>query len=400
MRASHGFNRFMGFMRFGIALVFATTFASAPAIAQLQNGSLAGAGTIPGLNPNGPIKVLPVRGNIYVLMGGGANITLSVGLDGVLMVDSGSAEMSDQVLAAIRSVQQWVEARSAAAAPPVLFGAETRNSIIEARRADAPPKPIRYIVATSIAPEHIGGNVKISGAGQTFTGGNVAGQLADVREGAAILGHENLQNRLANPQAGQPAFPTRAQLTDTYPTDSMKLSNFFNGEGIVLMHQPAAFTDGDTMVHFRGSDVIAAGEVFRTTTYPVMDVARGGTINGVIEGLNHIIDLAVPEFRSEGGTLVIPAYGRISDIADVAYYRDMTTILRDRIQDMVKKGMTLEQVKAAKPTADYDGRYGATTGPWTTDMFIEAVYKTLPRDAASRPAVPPSGATPRRGATK
>ena len=381
--------------RLACSAAIALAMADVPISAQLQSGSLAGVGTIPGLNPNGPIKVLPVRGNIYVLMGGGANITLSVGLDGVLMVDSGSADKSDQVLAAIRTVQQWVEAKTAAAAPPVLYGAETRNSITEARRADAPPKPIRYIVATSIAPDHIGGNVNLSSSGRTFTGGNVAGQLADVSQGAAILGHENLQTRMANTPAGQPTVPTRALPTDTYPTDSMKLSNFFNGEGIVLMHQPAAFTDGDTIVHFRGSDVIAAGEVFRTTTYPVIDVAKGGTINGVIEGLNHIIDLAVPEFRSEGGTLVIPAYGRISDIADVSYYRDMTTILRDRIQDMAKKGMTLEQVKAAKPTADYDGRYGATTGPWTTDMFIEAVYKTLPRDAASRPA-----ATPKRGATK
>ena len=189
---------------------------------------------------------------------------------------------------------------------------------------------------------------------------------------------------MANPPAGQPKFPTRAQLTDTYPTDSMKLSSFFNGEGIVLMHQPAAFTDGDTMVYFRGSDVIAAGEIYRTTTYPVIDVAKGGTINGVIEGLNHIIDLSVPEFRSEGGTIIIPAYGRISDIADVAYYRDMVTILRDRIQDLVKKGMTLEQVKAAKASADYDGRYGATTGPWTTEMFIEAVYKTVPRAGSTK----------------
>ena len=381
--------------RLACSAAIALAMADVPISAQLQSGSLAGAGTIPGLNPNGPITVLPVRGNIYVLMGGGANITLSVGLDGVLMVDSGSADKSDQVLAAIRTVQQWVEAKTAAAAPPVLYGAETRNSITEARRADAPPKPIRYIVATSIAPDHIGGNVNLSSSGRTFTGGNVAGQLSDVSQGAAILGHENLQTRMANTPAGQPTVPTRALPTDTYPTDSMKLSNFFNGEGIVLMHQPAAFTDGDTIVHFRGSDVIAAGEVFRTTTYPVIDVAKGGTINGVIEGLNHISDLAVPEFRSEGGTLVIPAYGRISDIADVSYYRDMTTILRDRIQDMAKKGMTLEQVKAAKPTADYDGRYGATTGPWTTDMFIEAVYKTLPRDAASRPA-----ATPKRGATK
>ncbi|HXD16760.1 MAG TPA: hypothetical protein VN654_07075 [Vicinamibacterales bacterium] len=370
---------FMGFMEFVLAVAAVIALVATPASAQTLNGALAGAGTIPGLDPKSPITVLPVRGNIYVLMGGGANITLSVGLDGVLMVDSGSAAMSEQVLAAIRGVQQWVEAKTAASAPPVLYGAETRNSITEARRLDAPPKPIRYIVATSIAPDHIGGNVALASAGKTFTGGNVAGQLSDVGQGAAILGHENLQNRMVNPDAGQAALPTRAQLTDTYYTDAMKLSNFFNGEGVVLMHQPAAFTDGDTMVHFRGSDVIAAGEVLRTTTYPVIDVAKGGTINGVIEGLNHIIDLAVPEFRSEGGTLVIPAYGRICDIADVAYYRDMTTILRDRIQDMVKKGMTLDQVKAARPTVDYDGRYGAATGPWTTSMFIEAVYKTVPR---------------------
>jgi glyoxylase-like metal-dependent hydrolase (beta-lactamase superfamily II) len=381
---------------FAIALVGAL-ITPVQGSAQALNGALAGAGTIPGLNPNAPLRVLPVRGNIYVLMGAGANITLSIGLDGVLMVDSGSAEATDQVLSAIRSVQQWVEAKTAASAPPVLYGAETRNSIIEARSADMPPKPIRYIIATSIAPDHIGGNVKVSSAGQTFTGGNVAGQLSDVGQGAAILGHENLQNRMSNPPAGQQPFPTRALPTDTYYTDSMKLSNFFNGEGIVLLHQPAAFTDGDTMVYFRGSDVIATGELFRMTTYPVIDMAKGGTINGVIEALNHIIDMSVPEFRSEGGTLVIPAYGRISDIADVAYYRDMTTILRDRIQDLVKKGMTLDQVKAAKPTADYDGRYGATSGPWTTDMFIETVFKTLPREAAARPAVSPA---PKRGGTK
>jgi glyoxylase-like metal-dependent hydrolase (beta-lactamase superfamily II) len=369
---------------FALALLAGSMVAGVRGSAQTLNGGLAGAGLIPGLPANSPVKVLPVRGNVYVLMGAGANITVSVGLDGVLMVDSGSGEMNEQVLAAIRAVGQFVEAKTAAAAPPVMYGAETRSSVTEARRYDAPPKPIRFIVNTSIAPDHIGGNAAMANAGKTFTGGNVAGQLSDVSQGAAILGHENLQNRMANPPAGQPALPTRAQLTDTYPTDSMKLSNFFNGEGIVLMHQPAAFTDGDTMVYFRGSDVIAAGEVFRTTTYPVIDVAKGGTINGVIEGLNHLIDLSVPEFRSEGGTIIIPAYGRISDIADVAYYRDMVTILRDRVQDMVKKGMTLEQVKAAKPTADYDGRYGATSGPWTTNMFIEAMYKTVPRAGSTK----------------
>jgi glyoxylase-like metal-dependent hydrolase (beta-lactamase superfamily II) len=159
----------------------------------------------------------------------------------------------------------------------------------------------------------------------------------------------------------------------------MKLSHFFNGEGIQLLHEPAAHTDGDTLVHFRGSDVIAAGDVYLTTSYPIIDVQRGGTINGVIDGLNRILDLSVAEFRTEGGTLIIPGHGRISDSADVAYYRDMVTIIRDRIQSMMKKGMTLEQVTAAKPTADYDPRYGSTTPPWTTEMFIEAVYTTLGR---------------------
>jgi glyoxylase-like metal-dependent hydrolase (beta-lactamase superfamily II) len=224
------------------------TLIATPAPAQVVSGALAGAGSIPGLDPDGPVKVLPVRGNIYVAMGAGANVTLSVGLDGVLAVDSGSAEMSAPLLAAIRAVQRWVEAKTASAAQPLGYGAETRNSIVEARRATIPPKPIRYIVNTSLAPDHIGGNVVLAGAGRTFSGGNVAGQLSDVTQGAAILGHENLLDRMANPPAGQPRLPTRALVTDAYPTDVMKLSNFFNGEGIVLMHQPAAFTDGDTLV--------------------------------------------------------------------------------------------------------------------------------------------------------
>jgi cyclase len=156
----------------------------------------------------------------------------------------------------------------------------------------------------------------------------------------------------------------------------MKLSHFFNGEGVVLLHQPAAASDGDSMVWFRGSDAIAAGDIFDTTGYPMIDTGRGGTIDGVLEGLNRILDLAVAEFRTEGGTLIIPGHGRISDSADVAYYRDMVTIIRDRVQTMKASGMTLAQVKAARPTADYDPRYGATSG-WTTDMFVDAVYATV-----------------------
>jgi len=170
----------------------------------------------------------------------------------------------------------------------------------------------------------------------------------------------------------------------------MKLSHFFNGEGVELLHQPAAHTDGDSLVYFRGSDVIAAGDVYVTTSYPRFDVQRGGSINGLIDALNRILDLAISEFRTEGGTLIIPGHGRISDSADVAYYRDMATIIRDRVQDMVRKGMTLEQVRAARPTLDYDGLYGATTGTWTTDMFVEAVYRSLSLTQHPRAATPTS----------
>ena len=157
----------------------------------------------------------------------------------------------------------------------------------------------------------------------------------------------------------------------------MKLSHFMNGEGVQIIHIPNAHTDGDSLVYFRGSDVIATGDLFVTTSYPIIDIERGGNVQGIIDALNRILDLSIAEFRTEGGTMIVPGHGRLCDSADVAYYRDMVTIIRDRIQEMIKKGMTLDLVKAAKPTRDYDPRYGATTGFWTTDMFIEAVYKSL-----------------------
>ncbi len=144
-----------------------------------------------------------------------------------------------------------------------------------------------------------------------------------------------------------------------------------------IFHLPDAHTDGDSIVFFRYSDVISAGDILRTDSYPVIEVDKGGSINGILDGLNRILDLAIPEFRSQGGTMIIPGHGRLCDTGDVANYRNMVAIMRDRIQDMIQKGMTLEQVKAAKPTMDYDGLYGSTTGAWTTDMFIEAAYKSL-----------------------
>ena len=150
-----------------------------------------------------------------------------------------------------------------------------------------------------------------------------------------------------------------------------------NGEGVILYHAPAANTDGDSFVFFRHSEVISAGNLFSTVSYPLIDVAKGGSIQGVIDGLNHILDVAIAEYRAQGGTWIIPGRGRLSDTADVASYRNMLTMVRDRVSDLKKKGMTLQQVKAARPTLDFDGRYGSTTGAWTTDMFLDAVYNSL-----------------------
>ena len=315
------------------------------------------------------VHVLPLRGNVYVLVGAGANITLSVGKEGVLLVDAGTAQMADKVVATITQLSKDVNAATVAK-PCAGLGCSGNEfaSLLGTIASPAPPKPIQYIVNTSADPDHAGGNAKIAAAGTTIGGGPGLGQFVGiVKESATIYAHENVLERMSAAK-----IPTAALPTESYPND---FKQFFNGEGIHLIHQKAAHSDGDTIVHFRGSDVISAGDTLSTVSYPVFDIAKGGSINGIIASLNNLLDLAIAEYQTEGGTLIIPGHGRVCDSADLATYRDMVTIIRDRVLDAVKRGLTLDQVKAARLTKDYDPRYDVPN--WTKDQFVEAVYRSL-----------------------
>lgn len=329
---------------------------------------------------DGEVHVLPVQGNVYMLVANGTNITVSIGAEGVAVVNTGPREMTDKILTTINELTRAVAAR---AVPNTCFGADCGgawgwsspyiNTVIT---SPGPVRPIRFIVNTSAALDHTGGNEKLVKAGSGLEGDELGGVAGNV-EGAPLIAHENVLSRMSAPAGRQPAAPPGAWPTMPYFDDFSKLPSYFNGEGVIVFYAPAANTDGDSIVHFRRSEVISAGDIFSTISYPVIDTAKGGSIQGVIGGLNRILDLAVAQYRSQGGTWIIPSHGRLSDTADVASYRNMIVMIRDRVQALLDKGMTLPQVLEARPTLDFDGRYGSTTGAWTTRMFIEAVYRSL-----------------------
>lgn len=280
------------------------------------------------------LDVLHVRGGVYMIAGPGGNTTVQVGPEGVLVVDPQPAAFSGALLAEIAKLSD---------------------------------KPVRYVVNTNGDADHASGNEAIAAAGKVLAGGNTRPQTVYSAGGAAIWAHEQVLNRLTS----EAAVVAGGWPTDTFFVQQKDL--FVNGEPVQLVHMPSAHTDGDSIVMFRRTDAISAGDVFTPDRYPIIDIARGGSINGLIDALNHLLRLTVPEFNQQGGTLVVPGHGRLSDEADVAEYRDMVTFVRDRVADLVKKGMTLEQVKSARPTLDYDGIYGAQQGA----VFIEQVYRSL-----------------------
>jgi glyoxylase-like metal-dependent hydrolase (beta-lactamase superfamily II) len=289
------------------------------------------------------LEVLQVRPNFYMIAGAGANIGVQVGEDGVVVVDSGASAQSDAILAAIKRLT---------------------------------PSPIRYVINTNSDADHVGGNDKLSQAGQTlFTGRTIGLPTEFAGTAASILATENVLTRMSG---ATPAYPSTALPTETffYPRKYM----FLNDEGIEVLHQPAAHSDGDAIVFFRRSDVVVAGDVLDTTRFPLIDVAKGGSIDGEIAALNRLVDIAIPSVpivSREIGTSIIPGHGHICDQLDVVEYRDMVTIIRDRVRDLIKAGRTLEDVKAADPARGYKARYGSTTGSWTTNQFVEAIYRSL-----------------------
>jgi glyoxylase-like metal-dependent hydrolase (beta-lactamase superfamily II) len=298
---------------------------------------------------DGNLEVLQLRPNFYMIAGAGGNIGFQVGVDGVVVVDAGSAASADAVVAAIKKVT---------------------------------PQPIRYIIDTSADPDHVGGNAKVAKAGQTLlTGNGGAGIAANFLGGAAsILSAEQVLTKMSGPSGQAAPFPIDAWPTETF--NQPRKYMYLNGEGIEVFHMPAAHSDGDAMVFFRRSDVVVSGDVFDTRRFPVIDVAQGGSIQGEIDALQKLVDTAIPSVpivSREEGTLIVPGHGRICDQLDVVEYRDMVTIIRDRVRDLMKEGLTLEQVKAASPARGYTRRYGSDSGPWTTNDFIDAIYRTMGR---------------------
>jgi cyclase len=306
--------------------------------------------TVPGAifaQNGGALETVQVRSNFYLIAGAGGNIGVQIGPDGVVLTDAGGAEAADRVIAAVKKLTD---------------------------------KPIRYVIDTNADADHVGGNAKVAKAGQTFF--DVSGPRAEMARAmtnggaAAILASDDVLRRMSETVGKGSAYPSDAWPTEAFFTPRKAI--YLNREGIEILRAPAAHSDSDSFVFFRSSDVVMAGDVLDTTRFPVIDLTHGGTLQGEIDALNKLLQIAIPPvplINQGGGTYVVAGHGRVCDQADVLDYRDMVVTIRDVIQDLIKKGKTLDQIKAASPALPYEGEYG--TAPGATNNFIETVYKEL-----------------------
>jgi glyoxylase-like metal-dependent hydrolase (beta-lactamase superfamily II) len=284
------------------------------------------------------LDVLPVQGDVHVLAGPRGNVTVQTGPEGPLLVDTLTEALSDAVLEGVRALT---------------------------------PRPIRHIVLTSANPQRAGGADALASTGRYVRVlDTIDPRGADTR--SSIIAHVNVLNRMVEDEITSGSWPN-----ETYFAEGFAV--FSNGEAVQLFHVPRAGSDGDTVAFFRRSDVVSTGMIYDTLAYPRFDPDAGGGIDGILDGLNLVIELAIPGEGQTGGTVVVPGRGRLSDETDVADYRDMVTIVRDRVAAMVDQGMSLAEVRAANPTADYDGVYDRRGNDWTSDMFVDAIFRDLSR---------------------
>lgn len=296
---------------------------------------------------DGGLEVVQVRPNLYMLVGAGGNIGVQIGSDGVVLVNAGTEAASGQVLATLRKLTNL---------------------------------PVRYVIDADAGADFVGGNEKLAKSGLTiFTNaiGN-AGLAGAMTNGgtASILAHDSVLRRMSAPTGKASPYPG-----DAWPTEAFfqaRKAIRMNDEGIEILYQPAAHSDADSFVLFRGSDVVVTGDVMDTTRFPVIDLANGGSIQGEIAALDKLIELTIaptPFIYKGPGTYVIPGHGRLCEQMEVVDYRDMVVIVRDVIADLIKQGKTLDQIQAAHPALAYETRYG--TQPGVTNSFVEAIYKSL-----------------------
>lgn len=291
------------------------------------------------------LRLLHVNEQVYMLYGADVNVTVQIGDDSLVFVDSPRPEVIPAMMAMIREISD---------------------------------RPAHYLISTHLDAEHVAGNAVIATMGDrtgiVLSRADESVAIGGATEGVTILAHENLLNRFYLTEHDIPSLT----VTNTYYTRSKDF--YENDEAIIVYHMPSAHTDGDSIVYFRDSDVISTGDIFTPGLYPEIDIARGGSINGLIDALNFILEVMVPGPFAEGGTYVVPGHGRIGDEIDVVEYRNMVYIVRDRVMDLMDKGASLQEVLASDPTFDYDTEYGGHRGGPSNVEFVTTIYESLQQE--------------------